>query len=71
MGSLNLRNMNPALPIIELAKLETPRIYPRNNHIANSESLQGRELASIVLAVTIFAGGLATALCIVCVRYKR
>uniref|UniRef100_A0A1B0GPD6 Cadherin domain-containing protein n=1 Tax=Phlebotomus papatasi TaxID=29031 RepID=A0A1B0GPD6_PHLPP len=39
-----------------------------NTHIG---ALNGPELASIILAVVIFAGGLATAFCIVCVRYKR
>lgn len=66
---IDVRSLMPSLPIIEVAQLGTIRGLSRSS--GNGNSLNGPELASIILSVIILAGGLATAFCIACVRYKR
>ncbi len=68
-----MENFKPSLPIVELAKFGSssnfyPKIVRPNESTGHSN---GGELASIVLSITILVGGLATAVCLVCVRYKR
>lgn len=65
MESLNMQEINPSLPIIELTKLGVPA------HLAPKIKQGSGELASIVLSITILIGGISTAICILCVRYKR
>lgn len=66
-----MASLTPALPIIEVAQLGSIRGLSRSGGHGNGSSLNGPELASIILSVIILAGGLATAFCIACVRYKR
>lgn len=70
MTEVDMGNIYPPLAIVELPQLGGPRTFGKGQGIQFG-SLSGSELASIILAVAIFAGGLATTLCIVCVRYKR
>lgn len=66
---LDMASLAVSLPIIEVAKLETDFIRPGATY--HSIGINGPELATIILSVVILAGGLATAFCIACVRYKR
>lgn len=66
-----MASLTPSLPIIEVAQLGSIRGLSRSSGNGNGNSLNGPELASIILSVIILAGGLATAFCIACVRYKR
>ncbi|XP_059611787.1 cadherin-89D [Phlebotomus argentipes] len=69
VSTIDMSTLMPSIPVLELVQLGSARGLSRTNtHIG---ALNGPELASIILAVVIFAGGLATAFCIVCVRYKR
>lgn len=70
MSAVDMGNIYPPLAIVELPQLGGPKTFAKTQGI-HVGSLTGSELASIILAVAIFAGGLATTLCIVCVRYKR
>lgn len=65
MEQLNMQEIQPSLPIIELTKLGVPA------HLAPKLKQGSGELASIVLSITILIGGISTAICILCVRYKR
>lgn len=65
MEQLNMQEIQPTLPIIELTKLGVPA------HLTPKLKQGSGELASIVLSITILIGGISTAICIVCVRYKR
>lgn len=71
MSTLSVQNLTLSSQIIELAQLgeHSPNLRP--NTIQNTAAIKTPELASIILAVIVFAGSLATALCVVCVRYKR
>lgn len=71
MSTLSVQNLTLSSQIIELAQLgeHTPNLRP--NTIQNTAAIKSPELASIILAGIVFAGSLATALCVVCVRYKR
>lgn len=65
MEQLNMHEIQPSLPIIELIKYGVPA------HLSPKVHQGSGKLASIVLSITILVGGLATACCIICVRYKR
>lgn len=65
MEQLNMQEIQPSLPIIELTQLGVPA------HLAPKLKQGSGELASIVLSITILIGGISTAICILCVRYKR
>ncbi|CAO1442494.1 unnamed protein product [Diamesa serratosioi] len=65
MEQLNMHEIQPSLPIIELIKYGVPA------HLSPKVHQGTGKLASIVLSITILVGGLATACCIICVRYKR
>lgn len=39
--------------------------------MSTTAELQFAELASIILGVIVFAGSLSTAICVLCVRYRR
>lgn len=72
MSTLSVQNLTISAQILELAQLGDPSPNQRNhNTIQNTAAIKTPELASIILAVIVFAGSLATALCVVCVRYKR
>lgn len=60
-----MQEIQPTLPIIELTKLGVPA------HLTPKLKQGSGELASIVLSITILIGGISTAICILCVRYKR
>lgn len=68
---IDMHSLTPSLPIIEVAQLGSVRGLSRSGGNGNGNALNGPELASIILSVIILAGGLATAFCIACVRYKR
>lgn len=67
---IDMASLAPSIPIIEVAQLGNIRGLSRTAG-SSSGALNGPELASIILSVIILAGGLATAFCIACVRYKR
>ncbi|XP_058060753.1 cadherin-89D [Anopheles bellator] len=67
LSRLDMSNLKPNLPIIELTDLATNAIEP---HSFDS-GMKGIELATVVIGGLIFAGGTATALCIACARYRR
>lgn len=72
--SLGKENISTSAQILELAQYGNHRLDRRKFPNPNSppkQSLKAPELASIFLAVIVFAGGLSTALCVVCIRYKR
>lgn len=60
-----MQEIQPSLPIVELTKLGVPQ------HLTPKLKQGSGELASIVLSITILVGGISTAICILCVRYKR
>lgn len=66
-----MASLTSSLPIIEVAQLGSIRGLSRSGGGASGNALNGPELASIILSVIVLAGGLATAFCIACVRYKR
>lgn len=72
MSTLAVKNLSTSSQIIELAQLgdNTPN-HRSVNTVQNTAAIKTPELASIILAVIVFAGSLATALCVVCIRYKR
>lgn len=71
MSLIDMNKISPTLPILQLPRLGGPRQYSTASHTINTGSITGSELAAIILAITVFVGGLATTLCIVCVRNRR
>lgn len=71
MSGIAIENLTTSAQILELSQLGRHNTNNRPSYILNGSTLKSTELASIILAVIVFAGGLATALCVVCVRYKR
>lgn len=83
MTSLSNQNLSTSLRIIEyadVAGLGSPvheqgvdKILSEQDSASGSASaeLKVAELASIILGVIVFAGSLSTAICVVCVRYRR
>ncbi|XP_058450690.1 cadherin-89D isoform X2 [Malaya genurostris] len=67
LASLDMSNLKPNLPIIELIDLSSNVLEPHSY----DAGMKGIELATVVVAGLIFAGGTATALCIACARYRR
>ncbi|XP_058813013.1 cadherin-89D isoform X2 [Topomyia yanbarensis] len=67
LASLDMSNLKPNLPIIELTELASNALEPHSY----DAGMKGIELATVVIAGLIFAGGTATALCIACARYRR
>ncbi|XP_035777228.1 cadherin-89D-like [Anopheles albimanus] len=67
LARLDMSNLKPNLPIIELTELATNAIEPHSF----DAGMKGIELATVVIGGLIFAGGTATALCIACARYRR
>ncbi|XP_053681028.1 cadherin-89D [Anopheles nili] len=68
LARLDMSNLKPHLPIIELTELAVNSIEP---HSFDAAGMKGIELATVVIGGLIFAGGTATALCIACARYRR
>ncbi|XP_055591238.1 cadherin-89D isoform X2 [Uranotaenia lowii] len=68
LASLDMLNLKPTLPIIELAELASTNALEPHSYDAG---MKGIELATVVIGGLIFAGGTATALCIACARYRR
>nr|XP_040225596.2 cadherin-89D-like [Anopheles coluzzii] len=68
LSRLDMSNLKPNLPIIELTELAVNSIEP---HSFDAAGMKGIELATVVIGGLIFAGGTATALCIACARYRR
>lgn len=69
MSTVAMQNLTTSAHILELSQIGSHNL--RNINTIHNASLKTPELASIILAVVVFAGGLATALCVVCVRNKR
>ncbi|XP_050100508.1 cadherin-89D-like [Anopheles aquasalis] len=67
LARLDMSNLKPNLPIIELTELAINAIEPHSF----DAGMKGIELATVVIGGLIFAGGTATALCIACARYRR
>ncbi|XP_062556827.1 cadherin-89D isoform X1 [Armigeres subalbatus] len=67
LASLDMANLKPNLPIIELTELTLSALEPH----PYDAGMKGIELATVVIGGLIFAGGTATALCIACARYRR
>ncbi|XP_021693940.1 cadherin-89D isoform X1 [Aedes aegypti] len=67
LASLDMANLKPNLPIIELTELSFNALEPHSY----DAGMKGIELATVVIGGLIFAGGTATALCIACARYRR
>uniref|UniRef100_A0A182JCU4 Uncharacterized protein n=1 Tax=Anopheles atroparvus TaxID=41427 RepID=A0A182JCU4_ANOAO len=67
LSRLDMSNLKPNLPIIELTELAVNSI---ESHPFDA-GMKGIELATVVIGGLIFAGGTATALCIACARYRR
>ncbi|KFB53538.1 AGAP004166-PA-like protein [Anopheles sinensis] len=67
LSRLDMSNLKPHLPIIELTELAVNTIEPHSF----DAGMKGIELATVVIGGLIFAGGTATALCIACARYRR
>lgn len=71
MASIDMDKIYPPLPIIELPRLGGPKSFTRTIYGPRYEALNGSELASIILAIVIFAAGLTTTICVICIRQKR
>lgn len=72
MTTISMHNLTTSAHIIGLAELgDSPNINPKIPHMTYNGAIRTTELATIILAIVVFAGGLATAFCVVCVRYKR
>ncbi|XP_055542908.1 cadherin-89D isoform X2 [Wyeomyia smithii] len=67
LAALDMSNLKPNLPIIELTDLASNALEPHSY----DAGMKGIELATVVIGGLIFAGGTATALCIACARYRR
>ncbi|XP_055381122.1 cadherin-89D [Condylostylus longicornis] len=72
ISSIDMQNMSvsSSSQILEIADFGTlpPRI---NSKSVGTATMSGTEIISIILAIIVFAGGMTTSLCILCVRYKR
>lgn len=68
-----MSNLTTSSRILGLAELGEYQSFnakiPQTNY--KGSNLKTSELATIILAIVVFTGGLATAFCVVCVRYKR
>lgn len=74
MTSISIQNLTTSAHILGLADLSGySNINPNTkiSHTTYNGSIRTPELATIILAFVVFAGSLATAFCVVCVRYKR
>lgn len=82
MAGLSAQNLNTTLQIIEyvdVAGLSSPEhknaagisVKVNPDTASAAAELKMAELASIILGVIVFAGSLSTAICVVCVRYRR
>lgn len=71
MTSISIQNLTTSAHILGLAELSGTISTPKISHTTYNGSIRTPELATIILAIVVFAGGLATAFCVVCVRYKR
>lgn len=73
MSSISMSNLTTSSRILGLAELGEYQSFnakiPQTNY--KGSNLKTSELATIILAIVVFTGGLATAFCVVCVRYKR
>lgn len=66
----NLTTTSRILGLAELGEYQSFNAkIPQTNY--KGSNLKTSELATIILAIVVFTGGLATAFCVVCVRYKR
>lgn len=72
MTGIEMHNLTTSAHIIGIAELgEHQSVNAKIPHTTYSGSIRTSELATIILAFVVFVGGLATAFCVVCVRYKR
>lgn len=83
MAALSAQNLSTTLQIIEFVDqaglsslvneqgVATISHDDQNAASAAAAELKLAELASIILGVIVFAGSLSTAICVVCVRYRR
>ncbi|XP_039443022.1 cadherin-89D isoform X2 [Culex pipiens pallens] len=71
LAALDMANLKPNLPIIELTDLSSNALEPHSFDAGSGAGMKGIELATVVIGGLIFAGGTATALCIACARYRR
>lgn len=73
MNSISMNNLTTSARILGLAELgEYQTVHAKIPHTNyNGSTIRTSELATIILAFVVFAGGLTTAFCVVCVRYKR
>lgn len=73
MTTISMNNLTTSARILGLAELgEYQSVNTKIPHTNYSGSaIRTSELATIILAFVVFTGGLATAFCVVCVRYKR
>lgn len=73
MNSISMNNLTTSARILGLAELgEYKTVNTKISHTNyNGSAIRTSELATIILAFVVFAGGLTTAFCVVCVRYKR
>lgn len=72
MTGLSMHNLTTSAHILGLAELgEYHTLNTKIPHTTYNGAIRTSELATIILAFVVFAGGLATAFCVVCVRYKR
>lgn len=72
MTTISMHNLTTSAHILGLAELgEYQNVNTKIPHMTYNGGIRTPELATIILAFAVFAGGLATAFCVVCVRYKR
>lgn len=71
MSAIDTDAIYPPLPILELPRLGGPKTFIRPIMGPRYGALTGSELASIILAIVIFAAGLTTTICVICIRQKR
>lgn len=73
MSSISMSNLTISSRILGLAELGEYQSFnakiPQTNY--KGSNIKTSELATIILAIVVFTGGLATAFCVVCVRCKR
>ena len=62
-----MTNLKPHLPILELVEMAVNKLESQ----VHESGVRGVELVVVVIAGLIFAGGMATALSIGCMRYRR
>lgn len=63
--------MNTSEKILELAEFGSHNYLKRNQLINTQTAIKSTEFAPIMLAIIVLAGSLTTALCVVCIRYRR